>query len=168
MRRTTPPSSKRRCSAPMPHKSAGILLYRRAATGIEVLLVHPGGPFWAKKDSGAWSIPKGEYDPGEDPQAAALREFQEELGVDAGGKLIPLGEIMQKAGKRVTAFALEGDLDINAIRSNTLEIEWPPRSGKRQTIPEIDRAAWLSLAEAREKILPGQMILLDRLSAMTA
>jgi predicted NUDIX family NTP pyrophosphohydrolase len=152
----------------MPRKSAGILLYRRAATGIEVLLVHPGGPFWAKKDSGAWSIPKGEYDPGEDPQAAALREFQEELGIAAEGELIPLGEIMQKAGKRVTTFALEGDLDINAIRSNTVEIEWPPRSGKRQTIPEIDRAAWLSLAEAREKILPGQMILLDRLSAMTA
>ena len=147
----------------MPRKSAGILLYRHGATGIEALLVHPGGPFWAKKDLGAWSIPKGEYDDDEDPEAAARREFLEEIGIEAEGKLTPLGEVKQKAGKLVTAFALEGDVDPSAIRSNTMKLQWPPRSGRWINVPEIDRAGWFTLAEAREKILAGQVPLLDRL-----
>jgi predicted NUDIX family NTP pyrophosphohydrolase len=130
-----------------------------------VLLVHPGGPFWAKKDRGAWSIPKGEYSPGEDAEQAARREFEEELGVPAIGPLKLLGEIVQKAGKRVTAFSLEGDLDTAAIRSNSCEIEWPPRSGKLLTISEVDRAEWFSLEEARRRILPAQLPFLDRLAA---
>lgn len=150
----------------MARRSAGILLYRHGAGGLEVLLVHPSGPFWAKRDAGAWSIPKGEYDAGEDPATAARREFREEIGIEADGELVPLGEVKQKAGKLVTAFALEGDLDVSAIRSNMVEIEWPPRSGKRLTFPEIDRAGWFRLDEARTKILAGQVPLLDRLAAL--
>lgn len=141
--------------------SAGILLYRR---GPEVLLVHPGGPFFARKDAGAWSIPKGEIEPGEDPRERALIEFAEETGTDlAGSELTPLGEVKQKGGKVVIAFAAAGDLDADAIVSNTFEIEWPPRSGKRATFPEVDRAAWFGLDEARAKINPAQAELLDRL-----
>jgi predicted NUDIX family NTP pyrophosphohydrolase len=145
--------------------SAGILLYRDAGGGLEVLLVHPGGPFWARKDAGAWSIPKGEYDPAESPLAAARREFAEELGSAApDGDPLDLGEITQKAGKRIRAFALAGDLEAAAIVSNTFEIEWPPRSGRRQAFPEVDRAQWFELAEARERINSAQGALLDRLA----
>jgi predicted NUDIX family NTP pyrophosphohydrolase len=147
-------------------RSAGILLHRRGAGGArEVLLVHPGGPFWAKKDLGAWSIPKGEYGDGEDPQAAALREFAEELGAPAPeGDLVDLGEVRQRAGKIVVAWALEGDADADAIHSNTFTIEWPPRSGTMREFPEVDRAGWFALDEARERILPAQAPLLDRLA----
>jgi predicted NUDIX family NTP pyrophosphohydrolase len=144
--------------------SAGILLYRERSRGLEVLLVHPGGPFWARKDLGAWSVPKGEYGPGEDELAAARREFEEELGSPAPpGEPLELGEIRQRSGKRVRAWALAGDLDEAAITSNTLEIEWPPRSGRRIEIPEVDRAEWFELELAREKINPAQEALLDRL-----
>src|SRR5215510_2077820 len=124
----------------MAAKSAGILLYRRVAGTIEVLLVHPGGPIWSRRDLGAWSIPKGEFDDGEAPEVAARREFAEELGIALAGELVPLGEVRQKAGKQVVAFAVEGDLDIAAIVSNSFEMEWPPRSGRKQSFPEIDRA----------------------------
>jgi predicted NUDIX family NTP pyrophosphohydrolase len=143
----------------MAKTSAGILLHRRG----EVLLVHPGGPFWARKDLGAWSIPKGEVEPGEDPRARALLEFAEETGTSLDAELRELGEISQKGGKVVLAFAAEGDLDAEAIASNTFELEWPPRSGRRQTFPEVDRAAWFSLEEARRRINPAQAELLDRL-----
>ena len=150
----------------MAAQSAGILMYWRRDGEVLVLLVHPGGPFWAKKDAGAWSIPKGEYGAGEDPEACARREFEEELGVRLDKELVPLGEVTQKAGKRVVAFAVEGDVDVGAIKSNTFEIEWPPRSGRLQSFPEVDRAEWLPIDAAREKILAGQLPLLDQLSAM--
>jgi predicted NUDIX family NTP pyrophosphohydrolase len=152
----------------MAPRSAGILLYRREGEALQVLLVHPGGPFWRKKDAGAWSISKGEYDVGEDAEAAARREFAEELGVVLSGKLQPLGEISQAGGKRVTAFALERDLDVAAIRSNDFELEWPPRSGRIQRFPEIDRAAWFPLPLAREKMIAGQRPLLDLLQKSAA
>jgi predicted NUDIX family NTP pyrophosphohydrolase len=140
------------------------VLFRRTANGPEVLLVHPGGPFWARKDLGAWSIPKGELDEGEDPLAAALREFEEETGTPApAGQAIGLGEIRQRGGKVVQAWALEGDLDAGAIRSSTFEMEWPPRSGRMQEFPEVDRAAWFDLDEARGRLLPAQVPFLDRL-----
>jgi predicted NUDIX family NTP pyrophosphohydrolase len=149
----------------MPTRSAGILLHRRGAGGREVLLVHPGGPFWAKRDDGAWSIPKGEYADGEDAEAAARREFAEELGspLPDGAPLVELGEVRQRNGKLVVAWAAEGDLDATAARSNTFEMEWPPRSGRRQEFPEIDRADWFPLARAREKLIPAQVAFLDRL-----
>ena len=149
----------------MARRSAGILLHRRGAGGREVLLVHPGGPFWAKRDDGAWSIPKGEYADGEDPQAAARREFAEELGSPLPGdpRLLELGEIRQRNGKRVTAWGVEGDLDAEAITSNTFTLEWPPRSGRTQEFPEVDRAGWFGLDAARVKILAAQAPLLDRL-----
>ena len=150
----------------MPKQSAGILLYRIDANGPSVLLVHPGGPFWAKKDLGAWSIPKGEYSPGEDPLQVAIREFEEETGTRLKGEFRPLGEIRQAGGKRVLAWALEGDLDPAAIRSNVFELEWPPRSGRKQAFPEIDRAAWFSPELAREKINPSQREFVDRLLRM--
>jgi predicted NUDIX family NTP pyrophosphohydrolase len=145
--------------------SAGIVLYRRAAGGgLEVLLVHPGGPFWARRDLGAWSIPKGEYGPGEAPLAAARREFAEELGVAAPeGPIEDLGEVRQKSGKLVRAWALAGDVDISRLRSNTFTLEWPPRSGVTQEFPEVDRAEWFGVTVAREKIVPAQVPLLDRL-----
>ena len=143
--------------------SAGILMYRRRDGALHVLLVHPGGPYWRNKDDGAWSIPKGEYAPGEDPEAAARREFAEELGTAATGTLRPLGEVRQTGGKRVVAFALEGELDVGAIRSNEFEMEWPPRSGRMQRFPEIDRAAWFPLPLAHTKILASQRPFLDRL-----
>ena len=146
--------------------SAGILLWRRNADGtVEVLLGHFGGPLWAKKDAGAWAIPKGLVEAGESAEQAARREFQEELGFLVDGGLVPLGRIRQKGGKIVEAFAMEGDLDAAAIRSNAFTLEWPPRSGRMQSFPEIDRAAWFSLAEARAKILPSQTPLLDLFEA---
>lgn len=146
--------------------SAGILLYRRRDDGLEVLLVHPGGPLWRGRDAGAWSIPKGEHPREEDPLQAARREFAEELGVlPPPGEPIPLGEVRQRSGKRVRAFALEGELDSERIASNSFEMEWPPRSGRRQTFPEVDRARWFTLEEARRRINKAQVELLDRLAA---
>jgi predicted NUDIX family NTP pyrophosphohydrolase len=151
-------------SATRAPRSAGILLYRRQGSELQVLLVHPGGPFWARRDEGVWSIPKGEYEPPEDPLAAARREFEEELGTaPPGGPAQDLGEVRQRAGKLVRAFGLEGDLDAAAITSNTCQVEWPPRSGRAITIPEVDRAEWFDLEQARQRILPGQAELLDRL-----
>jgi len=138
-------------------------MYRQACHSLEALLVHPGGPFWRNKDNGAWTIPKGEMAEGEDAAIAARREFLEETGYDLFGPLEPLGDIRQRGGKRVTAFAVEGDLDVGAIKSNTFEIEWPPKSGKMQSFPEIDRAAWFDLPAAHVKILESQRLLLDRL-----
>jgi predicted NUDIX family NTP pyrophosphohydrolase len=145
-------------------KSAGILAYRMNARGLEVLLVHPGGPFWRNKDEGAWSIPKGEIDPSEDPEQAARREFAEELGSGATIlELSPLGEIRQRAGKRVIAFAGEGDFDPATLESNTFEIEWPPGSGRRQSFPEVDRAQWFDPEAARVKLPSTQVEFLNRL-----
>ncbi len=141
-------------------------MYRRAASKLEVLLVHPGGPYWRRKDHGAWSIPKGEINADEDAAVAAIREFSEETGVALMGQLEPLGEIRQRGGKRVVAFAIEGDLDVAAIASNTFEVEWPPRSGKTKTFPEIDRAEWFCLPAAHAKIIDGQRPLLDRLAEL--
>ena len=150
-------------------RSAGILLHRGQGHGLEVLLVHPGGPLWTKRDLGAWSIPKGEYLDGEDPLAAARREFEEELGTaPPNGDAHDLGEIRQKSGKRVHSWAMAGDLDATQIRSNTCQFEWPPRSGRLIEIPEVDRAEWFDLATAREKINPGQVPLLDRLEQLLA
>ena len=150
----------------MPKISAGLLLYRVRQGAPEVFLVHPGGPFWAKKDAGAWSIPKGEASPGEDLLAAAQREFREETGLDIGGHFRALVPIRQSSGKLVHAWAVEGDCDADTIRSNTFEMEWPPRSGQRQEVPEVDRAAWLDLPTARVKILKGQLGLLDQLERL--
>ena len=150
----------------MAKRSAGLLLYRRAGRGLEVLLVHPGGPFWRAKDLGAWSLAKGEIDPGEEPAAAALREFEEETGTRLEGALVPLGEVRQAGGKTVIGFALEGDLDADAIQSITFELEWPPRSGQRQNYPEVDRAAWFTIDEARAKLNAAQAAFLDRLAAL--
>jgi predicted NUDIX family NTP pyrophosphohydrolase len=142
-------------------------LHRGAPGALEVLLVHPGGPAWSGRDIGAWSIPKGEYGPDEDALVAARREFSEELGSPPpDGTPAELGEIRQKSGKRVRAWALEGDLDATAIHSNTFMFEWPPRSGKRIEIPEVDRAEWFPIDQAREKINPGQVPLLERLEAL--
>jgi len=146
--------------------SSGILLYRRKGAGIEVLLVHPGGPFWMKKDLGAWSIPKGEYDESEDPLEAARREFEEETGRSIQGEFIALPEVRQSSAKIVTAWAVEGDFDPAQLRSNTFSMEWPPRSGKLQEFPEVDRAEWFALEVAREKILKGQLPLLNRLAEL--
>jgi len=144
--------------------SAGILLYRRRPDGPEVLLGHMGGPFWATKDDGAWSIPKGEHDADEDPLAVAHREFEEELGSPVpAGHLVPLGAVRVTSAKVLAVWAVEGDLDATATRSNTFELEWPPRSGRLQEFPEIDRAAWFGLPEARTKLLKGQVPFLDRL-----
>jgi predicted NUDIX family NTP pyrophosphohydrolase len=148
----------------MPRTSAGILLHRLGPTGREVLLGHMGGPFWASKDAGAWSIPKGEYGPGEDPFAVACREFEEELGAPVPAvEFVPLGELRSAAGKVLTVFAAQGDLDASACVSNTFELEWPPRSGRIQRFPEIDRAAWLAVDEARRKLVAGQVGFLDLL-----
>jgi predicted NUDIX family NTP pyrophosphohydrolase len=141
-------------------------MYRRAGSNLEVLLVHPGGPYWRKKDEGAWSIPKGEMDEGEDAEVAARREFMEETGITLSGLLDPLGDIRQRGGKRVIAFAIEGDVDVQTRQSNTFEIEWPPKGGQMQSFPEIDRAEWFDLPSARAKILEGQRALLDRLARL--
>ena len=157
------PPTKRRSQ----RRSAGILLYRRAANDLEVLLVHPGGPFWTRRDAGAWSIPKGEYEPEDDPLAAARREFEEELGsAPPGTEPLELGEVRQTSGKLVRAWALEGDLDATAAFSNTFTVEWPPRSGQMREFPEVDRAEWFTLAAAREKINPAQAAFLDRLAEL--
>jgi predicted NUDIX family NTP pyrophosphohydrolase len=148
----------------MPKRSAGILLHRVRDGERQVLLVHPGGPYWAKKDLGAWSLPKGEHDDAEDALACALREFEEELGLSApASEPSDLGTVRQKAGKVVQAWALEGDFDPATLRSNTFTMEWPPRSGQQREFPEVDRAQWFSLAEARERINPAQAAFLDRL-----
>lgn len=150
----------------MPKLSAGLLLYRRRPTGIEVLLVHPGGPYWARKDDGAWSIPKGEYTADDDAFAVAVWEFGEELGVEPPLERDPafLGELLQPSGKLVSVWALEGDVDVTEVRSNTFEIEWPPRSGRTSTFPEVDRAGWFDVGTARRKLVSGQVGFLDRLS----
>lgn len=148
----------------MTRRSAGILIYRRSVRGIELLLAHPGGPFWAHKDRGAWSIPKGEYEEGEDPLAAAKREFAEELGSAPPSRpFLDLGAIKQPSRKVIAAFAVEGEFDPATLTSNGFELEWPPRSGRKQTFPEVDRAQWFAPAEAREKIQPGQAPFIDRL-----
>jgi predicted NUDIX family NTP pyrophosphohydrolase len=151
----------------MPRRSAGILLYRFAGdAACEVLVGHMGGPFWAKKDAGAWSLPKGEYADGEVPFDVARREFEEELGSPVPAtEFVELGEVRQSGGKVLTVWAAEGDLDTATSVSNTFELEWPPKSGRMQEFPEIDRSAWLSLAEAREALVKGQVPLLDRLAA---
>jgi predicted NUDIX family NTP pyrophosphohydrolase len=147
----------------MPRKSAGILLYRFQKDGVEVFLVHPGGPFWVNKDLGSWSVPKGEYNDDEDALKAAQREFQEETGLSIQGNFIELGEVRQPSGKRVRVWALENDQEVENIRSNTFQLEWPPKSGKMQEFPEVDRGGWFSLPEARQKILKGQIPFLDKL-----
>jgi predicted NUDIX family NTP pyrophosphohydrolase len=154
----------------MKKRSAGILMYRRTGPELEVLLVHPGGPFWAKKDLGAWSIPKGEFEEGEEPLAAAKREFREELGAEAEGALVngaflELGTLVQPSRKEVVAWAVEGDFAVAELRSNTFELEWPPKSGRKKQFPEVDRAAWFGLDDARGKILRGQIEFIDRLVA---
>ena len=159
----------------MAKRSAGVLLWKREADSIRVLLAHPGGPFWAKKDDGAWSIPKGEFDESEDALVAARRELSEELGpaADTLGRapakaFVPLGEVKQRGGKVVVAFALESDFDVTLLASNTFELEWPLRSGRKRTFPEIDRAAWFDLDEAREKILASQVPFLAGIAELTA
>jgi predicted NUDIX family NTP pyrophosphohydrolase len=155
----------------VPKQSAGLLLYRRRGSGFEVLLVHPGGPFYVRKDDGAWSIPKGEVEPGEDPLEVAVREFEEELGVPPPVEreaLVELGTVRQKAGKIVAAWCGRGDFDAAEIRSNTFSLEWPPRSGQLQEFPEVDRACWYGLEEARVKLNEAQAELIDRLEALLA
>lgn len=149
----------------MPKHSAGLLLYRLRERGIEVLLVHPGGPFWAKKDLGAWSIPKGEHSMDEDPLAAARREFEEETGSAIDGEFVGLGQIRQAGGKLVSAWAVEGDFDPANLRSNQFQMQWPPRSGRMIDVPEVDRGAWFTLSEAHDRILSSQRPFLDRLAA---
>ena len=152
----------------MAKRSAGVLVFRRVSGRLEVLLVHPGGPFWAKKDAGAWSIPKGEIDDGEDPLQAAKRELEEETGLKVEGEFIPLAPIRQRGGKLVLAWAVEGDRDAAAIRSNVFSMEWPPRSGRFADFPEVDRAAWFSIPEARTKLLPAQVPIVEELEARLA
>ena len=151
----------------MPDKSAGVLLFRRRDAGVELFLVHPGGPFWAKKDDGAWSIPKGLYEDDEDPFAAAQREFAEEVGTRIDGEFTLLGEFKLPSGKRLTVWAVEGDLDAATVSSNLFEMEWPPHSGKTAQFPEVDRAGWFSSEDALRKLTKGQLplveVLLDKL-----
>jgi predicted NUDIX family NTP pyrophosphohydrolase len=148
--------------------SAGILLYRTSANGPEVFLVHPGGPFWTKRDLGAWSVPKGEVDGDEGMLEAAKREFREETGAQVEGNFVELAPLRQPSGKMVHAWAVEGDIDASSITSNTFSIEWPPHSGESREFPEVDRAEWFTLAEARDKLLPGQRPLLDELIQKTS
>jgi predicted NUDIX family NTP pyrophosphohydrolase len=159
MRRVTPIVQKR---------SAGILVYRRREGSLEVFLVHPGGPFWVKKDRGVWTIPKGEYTDEEQPLAAAIREFREETGFDLGENFVELGTITQASGKVVSAWACAGDVDPEKLTSNSCEIEWPPHSGYSMTIPEVDRGGWFSLDQAKTRILPAQQPFLDRLAKLPA
>ena len=149
---------------PKSRRSAGILLFRRRGA-IEVLLAHPGGPFWARRDAGAWTLPKGEIDAGEDPLAAARREFREETGADAAGTALPLAPLRQKSGKTIVAWAVEGDLDPASLVSNLFSMEWPPGSGKLAEFPEVDRVEWFGIDAARAKIHPGQAPFLDELVA---
>ena len=150
----------------MSKKSAGLLMYRRRRGVLEVFLVHPGGPFWQKKDAGSWSIPKGEYAAGEDPLKVAKREFEEETSFKAAGEFIPLTPRKQQGNKIITVWAFEGDCDASAIKSNTFMVEWPPRSGREQEFPEVDRAGWFSISAAKEKIILGQSGFLDELIQM--
>jgi predicted NUDIX family NTP pyrophosphohydrolase len=159
----------------MAKRSAGVLLWKRERGEIRVLLLHPGGPFWAKKDDGAWSIPKGEFNDGEDALAVARRELVEELGPTAKAlaaapddAFVPLGEIKQKGGKLVTAFALEADFDVTQLASNNFELEWPPRSGRKRAFPEVDRAGWFTLDAARVKILASQLMFVTRVAERIA
>jgi len=154
--------------SPLPKLSAGILMYRKRDGLLDVFLVHPGGPFWQRKDTGAWSLPKGEYLQEEDPLSAAIREFEEETGIKPDGEFVALGEIRQPSGKIVTAWALQGDCDAACVRSNLFSMEWPKGSGKMREFPEVDRAGWFSTAEARGKILKGQSGFLDRLLEITS
>jgi predicted NUDIX family NTP pyrophosphohydrolase len=149
----------------MAAQSAGIVLFRRSRSGLEFLIVHPGGPFWAKKDAGAWSIPKGEYQEGEDALGIALQELEEETGLRADGHPITLSPVRQRGGKSVVAWGLEGDWDPAELKSNTFQIEWPPRSGRTAEFPEVDRAAWVTLEEARAKLNAAQLPLLEELAA---
>ncbi len=148
----------------MPKMSAGLLMYRRLRGIPEVFLVHPGGPFWSKKDAGAWSIPKGEYTAGEDPFEVAKREFREETGFEASGEFVPLTPCKQPSGKIIVAWTFEGDCDASAVKSNTFSMEWPPRSGRHQEFPEVDRAGWFTLPEAKQKIVKGQSGFVEELS----
>lgn len=138
-------------------------MYKRSGSDLLLLLVHPGGPFWAKKDLGAWSIPKGEYEEGSDPFSVAKREFEEELGVEPSGEFLDLGKLMQPSRKEIVAWAVEGDFAVEGLKSNTFELEWPPKSGHRQSFPEVDRAEWFVPSKARRKILTGQSAFIDRL-----
>jgi predicted NUDIX family NTP pyrophosphohydrolase len=151
----------------MPKRSAGLLLYRKSDP-LEIFLVHPGGPFWARKDDGAWSLPKGEYSENEEALLAAKREFQEETGISVDGEFLPLGELRQSGGKIVTAWALQQDVDADSVTSNMFSMEWPPKSGKMQEFPEVDRAAWFPVSQARIKILKGQVAFIDRLEERVA
>jgi len=148
----------------MTKKSAGIFMYRFREMKLQVFLVHPGGPFWSRKDKAAWSIPKGEFDDLEAPLEAAKREFQEETGISVTGDFIDLGEVKQPGRKIIYVWAVEGDCDPAAIKSNTFEMQWPPKSGKYKSFPEVDRAGWFSLGAAREKLHKGQVVLIDRLA----
>ena len=149
----------------MKKRSAGILMYRRSGSALQVLLVHPGGPFWARKDLGAWSIPKGECQDGEELLTAAKREFHEELGAGPSGAFLELGSLVQPSRKEITAWAVEGDFPVAELKSNTFELEWPPKSGRMKQFPEVDRAEWFGLDDARRKILPGQAEFIDLLLA---
>ena len=144
-------------------RSAGLLMFRRSTGGAEVLLAHPGGPFWARRDEAAWTLPKGEIAPGEDPLAAARREFLEETGFASAPPFLPLGELRQKSGKRISAWAFEGDADPALLVSNLFELEWPPRSGRLQSFPEVDRVGWFGLEQARRKLIAGQAPFIDAL-----
>ena len=144
-------------------KSAGILLYRFQAGGLQVMLVHPGGPFWKNKDEGAWSVPKGEFEEGEDPQQAAVRELKEETGIMASGSFLQLTPLKQKSGKTIFAWALQMDADVSQITSNLFELEWPPKSGRKILVPEVDKAEWFSTEEAVRKIVPGQAAFIGEL-----
>jgi predicted NUDIX family NTP pyrophosphohydrolase len=150
------------------NESAGLLMYRHAAGALQVLLAHPGGPFWQTRDQGAWTLPKGEYGEAEPALDAAQREFVEETGFAVKPPFLPLGEVVQKGGKRIAAWAFAGECEPSRLRCNTFEMEWPPRSGRRQNFPEIDRVAWFALGEARDKINPAQRALLDRLEQALA
>jgi predicted NUDIX family NTP pyrophosphohydrolase len=145
----------------VPEKSAGLLLFRRRDTAVEIFLVHPGGPFWAKKDDGAWSIPKGLYEDDEDPLLAAQREFAEEVGTRVEGEFVALGEFKLPSGKRLSVWAIEGDIDAGSVESNLFEMEWPPRSGQRAQFPEVDRAGWFSPEVAMTKVTKGQLPVID-------
>ena len=150
----------------MGKQSAGLLMVRYRDSNLEVFLVHPGGPFWSKKDEGAWSIPKGEYTDEEDPLTAARREFKEETGSEAAGNFIPLSPLKQPGGKVISAWAVEGDCRAEAVKSNTFTMEWPPRSGKQAEFPEVDRAAWFSIEQAKKKILKGQAGFIEELCSL--
>ena len=151
----------------MPKQAAGILLYRRGRSGLEVLLAHPGGPLWARKDAGAWTLPKGQFSGTELPLDAARREFEEEMGMAADGDFQPLGTVKQPSGKVIHAWAAESDFDASRVKSNLFSMEWPPRSGRMGEFPEVDRAGWFSIEEAREKIIKGQAPFLERLLEIT-